>query len=419
LRRILEVALISTTLAIMVLLIFILRADAQSTIPSIPHGQAGFEKCLDCHASSGVKPQPADHASFSVDSCLSCHTFAAASSTPMATPGASLASDTRQSGDDYCLSCHAQKGLSETLGPDTLSLYVDADTLAASVHGNKLFCADCHTSYSTYPHPKISASSARAFSVAQYELCKQCHFANYTKSLDSVHYQVLAQGTTSAPLCTDCHGAHNVTKPDQPRSKISITCSKCHQDVFNQYVQSVHGQALMEANNYDVPVCTDCHPSHKIEDPRTAVFRNQSVDLCSNCHANAALMKKYAISTNVVQSYLQDFHGATVALMGKQGKDIWTKTAVCTDCHGVHDIKPVSDPESKVIKANLVATCAQCHPDINTNFPGAWLSHYEPSLSKAPLVFATEWFYRIIIPFIIAGLLAHILIDIWRALTNR
>jgi predicted CXXCH cytochrome family protein len=181
----------------------------------------------------------------------------------------------------------------------------------------------------------------------------------------------------------------------------------------------VHGKALIEDNNFDVPVCTDCHPSHTIEDPRTAAFRSQSVDLCSNCHANEKLMSKYNISTNVVQTYLQDFHGATVAVMSKQSKDIWVKTAVCTDCHGVHDIKMVTDAESRVIKANLVSTCAKCHPDASTNFPGAWLSHYEPTLSKAPLVFLVQWFYRIMIPFIIIGLSIHIVIDLWRALTNR
>jgi hypothetical protein len=105
--------------------------------------------------------------------------------------------------------------------------------------------------------------------------------------------------------------------------------------------------------------------------------------------------------------------------MGQQNRDIWVQTAVCTDCHGVHDIKSVSDPDSHVIKANLVAVCEKCHPDSGTNFPGAWLSHYEPSISKAPLVFAAQWFYRIMIPFIIVGLSAHILLDLWRALTNR
>ena len=108
-----------------------------------------------------------------------------------------------------------------------------------------------------------------------------------------------------------------------------------------------------------------------------------------------------------------------VALVGKQNKDIWASTAVCTDCHGVHDIKAVTDANSSVIKANLVTTCAKCHPDASTNFPGAWLSHYQPSPTQAPLVFLVQWFYKIMIPFILVGLGAHILMDLWRAITNR
>jgi cytochrome c553 len=130
-------------------------------------------------------------------------------------------------------------------------------------------------------------------------------------------------------------------------------------------------------------------------------------------------MQKYGISANVVQSYLQDFHGATVALVAQQSKDIWAKEAVCTDCHGVHDIQKVDSPDSPVIKANLVATCAKCHADASANFPGAWLSHYEPSIDKAPLVFFTRWFYRIMIPFILLGLLAHVWLDLWRVITGR
>jgi len=130
-------------------------------------------------------------------------------------------------------------------------------------------------------------------------------------------------------------------------------------------------------------------------------------------------MDKYGISTAVVKTYLQDFHGVTVSLYKKQAPDIWSYKAVCTDCHGVHNIAKIDDPNSPVLKANLVTTCRQCHPDATENFPSAWLSHYEVSWSKTPLVYAIRLFYRILIPFIILGLLIHILLDLWRVATNR
>jgi len=81
-------------------------------------------------------------------------------------------------------------------------------------------------------------------------------------------------------------------------------------------------------------------------------------------------MQKYGISTNVVQSYLEDFHGRSVALIGVQGKDIPVREAVCTDCHGTHDIQKVDRPQFAVIKANLLETCQKCHPDATLISPG-------------------------------------------------
>lgn len=389
--------------AVAVIAVYPSLVKASPGAPQIPHGISGYEQCLSCHNTQGIKPIPPNHATFNEDSCFSCHS-----------------SPARPSAADACLSCHSQPGLSMTLASgENLSLYIKPEVFTASIHGDKLLCTDCHSSISAYPHPKREISSRREYNIAQYELCKRCHFDNYTKTLDSVHYEMLSGGDLRTPLCTDCHGAHNVTLPSQPRAKISQTCSKCHQNIYQLYATSVHGQALIEEANYDVPVCTDCHTSHTIEDPRTAVFRFESVEICSNCHRSERLMQKYGISSRVVKTYLGDFHGRTVALAEKQDRDIWVKEAVCTDCHGVHDIRKVDSPDSPVIKANLVETCRKCHPEATANFPGAWLSHYEPSINKAPLVFFADWFYRIIIPFILVGLLIHVLLDLWRVITNR
>jgi hypothetical protein len=130
-------------------------------------------------------------------------------------------------------------------------------------------------------------------------------------------------------------------------------------------------------------------------------------------------MKKYGLSTNVVETYLRDFHGTSVSFH-KGGNDaIHRWKAVCTDCHGVHDIKSVDAEDSPVLKANLVKTCSQCHEDITTDFPDAWLSHYEPSPKKAALVYYVSLFYKFFIPFTVVGLVLHILLHIWRVARNR
>jgi hypothetical protein len=93
--------------------------------------------------------------------------------------------------------------------------------------------------------------------------------------------------------------------------------------------------------------------------------------------------------------------------------------ARCTDCHGVHDIQKARDPQSPVIKANLLKTCQQCHAGATGNFPAAWLSHYEPGIHKAPLVYAVKVGYAVLIPFMIGGLGLQILLHLWRLMANR
>ena len=126
------------------------------------------------------------------------------------------------------------------------------------------------------------------------------------------------------------------------------------------------------------------------------------------------------LSTKVLSTYLTDFHGKTAALRQKQGTPVsGPVVARCTDCHGVHDIQKASDASSPVLKTNLLNTCRQCHADATANFPDAWLSHYEPGLRKAPLVYAVKIGYAVIIPFMIGGLGLQILLHLWRLMANR
>jgi formate dehydrogenase gamma subunit len=44
------------------------------------------------------------------------------------------------------------------------------------------------------------------------------------------------------------------------------------------------------------------------------------------------------------------------------------KAAVCSDCHGEHDIRAPSDPSSPVFRANVPKTCSKCHTDEAAQF---------------------------------------------------
>jgi predicted CXXCH cytochrome family protein len=319
-----------------------------------------------------------------------------------------------------CLACHGDPDLSITLGSgETQSLHVDAGAYAHSVHGSALNCTACHPGFTTeQPHPPVNTASRASFRAAFRDACKTCHLDNDRKAHDGVHYKLLAGGDTRAPFCADCHTAHAIEPPARPRSRISQTCGQCHAPVVAAYRESVHGRALTDGNP-DVPACTDCHRAHDIKDPRQRAWLLETPQMCGQCHADRKLAAKYGMSDKVLQTYLADFHGMTASLHEGKNTGSTRFTALCIDCHGVHDIKRVKDPDSRVIRANLVKTCQACHAGAGPTFPAAWLSHYEPSPKKAPLVYAVKVFYLAFIPFVIGGLVLQVGLNLWRFWVGR
>jgi len=188
------------------------------------------------------------------------------------------------------------------------------------------------------------------------------------------------------------------------------------------YANSVHGNALFNEANRDVPICIDCHSSHSIKDPTTMEYHELIPEMCSNCHANKAIMGKYGLSTDVVTTYLSDFHGVTLGLYKKE-KGVQYKPerpiAVCTDCHGTHDITRTSEPDSSVVKENLLKRCQMCHKNATQNFPDAWLSHYEPTLASAPAVYIVNSIYKVMMPVMVIGVFLQVFLHIWRYLVSR
>lgn len=323
---------------------------------------------------------------------------------------------------DDCMDCHEDAEGEEVEFDDgsTLEVLVDRETWISSVHGRKLGCTKCHRGISDYPHPDRESPTARSYQIRQAETCKRCHYAYYTRVLDGTHYAQRAKGNQKAPTCVDCHGAHNVRNPRTPRIEIDKRCARCHQQVSARYERSVHGKALVEDNNQDVPVCTDCHQAHSMRDPRSKKFRAGSHTICARCHSDAAVMDRYGLSTNVLASFLDDFHGRSNALYAKGLGEPNQPMATCTDCHGAHDIQTfTSDGDPSSVRGRVVQVCRQCHEGVPPEFADAWLSHYEPTLASAPLVWSVKWVYRILIPVIMAGLILHVLLHLWQVRRQR
>jgi nitrate/TMAO reductase-like tetraheme cytochrome c subunit len=327
-----------------------------------------------------------------------------------------------------CLGCHAGADQFQVLpNGDQLPITVDPAGYGASVHAD-FACQTCHTDITEYPHPENpGVESQRDYVIMYRESCKTCHGEQYEATLDSMHYEVFLAGNENAPMCSDCHNPHTQQKLTDEngvlqiseRSRISETCATCHNAIYEEYTQGVHGEQVL-AGNPDVPTCIDCHGVHNIPDPRTAEFRLSSVNLCADCHTDATIMNQYGLSTRVLDTYIDDFHGKTITLFEQREPGQYPNTPVCYDCHGVHRIISVSDPQEGLqVKENLLATCQKCHPDATANFPTSWLGHYVPDQQRYPIVYWVTVFYRFFIPAVLGVMAVFVASDIYRRVRVR
>lgn len=162
--------------------------------------------------------------------------------------------------------------------------------------------------------------------------------------------------------CTDCHTDIKAF-PHDP-TPVKPQCATCHADQQSAYNHGIHAQAA-KAGNKNVANCQDCHGSvHEIlppSDPKSKVARANIPQTCGACHGKALVMASSGVSSAPFTSYQDSVHGKAVAA----GSD---KAAVCTDCHGEHDILSAADPKSPINKLNVPQTCAKCHSDIQKQY---------------------------------------------------
>ncbi len=144
--------------------------------------------------------------------------------------------------------------------------------------------------------------------------------------------------------CADCHGAVN----DKQAAIVA------------EWDSSAHAAAGV--------TCADCHGGDPGSDQITKAMdagagysgtpgRLESVALCGSCHASVERMGVSGLPTDQYAKYWSSVHGQRLLTASD------TRVAVCTDCHGAHDVKKVSDPSAKVFALNIPNLCAGCHAD--------------------------------------------------------
>jgi predicted CXXCH cytochrome family protein len=245
-----------------------------------------------------------------------------------------------------CLRCHIDKRRSFTQG-----VHADRD----------IRCHDCHggnpQAIETEPaHRGLLFDAGNKVAVARH--CSSCHsdpdqmrqyglpIGEMAEFRASRHGQVLFQGNTDAPTCTDCHDAHIILRRTDARSSVHpanvpATCARCHEDEammgkyglptdqFALYREGAHGVAVFDDANFAAPTCIGCHGSHSALPPKATEIST----VCDRCHV--------LLGT--------EFHDSPHGIAARRGE-----IPGCLACHENHGTQ-VAGPEE------ITTLCTGCH----------------------------------------------------------
>jgi hypothetical protein len=194
--------------------------------------------------------------------------------------------------NDDCFRCHGQQDMQHRtidVAGRQKSIFVDRAVYEASRHG-KLACQSCHIGFKPGLH---TAGETQAWLInAKLTACNNCHADQFEMYKGSFHGNlVFGESSGKAPVCADCHEAHNILPPDSPEFRASIDglCARCHADALKTYMDSYHGKAFY-LGDAKTAVCTDCHGGHKIlppSNPDSKVSKQNRVATCAQCHPGA------------------------------------------------------------------------------------------------------------------------------------
>jgi nitrate/TMAO reductase-like tetraheme cytochrome c subunit len=227
--------------------------------------------------------------------------------------------------------------------------------------------------------------------------------------------------------CTTCHtdDPHHVATP---LNKLSLAekCGTCHEYQYALYSDSIHGQ-VVSSGDQQAATCVDCHSDDsnphsviRVLEASAPTYKKNIAQTCAKCHDNEQLMASYGIVEQVYETYMSSFHGKALELSSYTVSQL--DKATCTNCHGAHDIKAVTDPNSPVADLqNLVKTCDQvgCHPGADLQFAAGFLGHREASPQNQPVAHYTEVVFTIILYSVVAFGAIVVLLAIIRYALNR
>jgi len=299
-------------------------------------------------------------------------------------PGRALA---QENGD--CFTCHADKDLKKQRGGRTVSLYVDEKKLAAGAHG-KQPCIGCHADLkgAEFPHAENLVKPT----------CTGCHEKENTDHAAGLHGRAEARGDAKAPNCADCHGkAHEIVPRGDPRSpvvaaKIPMLCGKCHHEgtavsrqfdipqdrIFENYSESIHGEALLKKGLTVTATCVSCHTPHLVlphTDPRSSIARRNIAATCAKCHSAIEQVHRKIIKGALWEREASVLPACPDCHQPHRVRKVFYDQGMadrdCLSCHEKPEIKAKADGRSLYVDANELAAsrhntrrCSQCHSEV-------------------------------------------------------
>ncbi|MBI3997010.1 MAG: cytochrome b/b6 domain-containing protein [Candidatus Omnitrophica bacterium] len=207
----------------------------------------------------------------------------------------------------------------------------------------------------------VAAATAAGAENIDNPTCLACH--GDAASPRFVDGQKFSASVHSALTCTSCHTDISSVPHAVPAQPVS--CSQCHTLEAEVYLRSDHGQAVHRGVT-EAASCRDCHGNAhtllSVHDPASPVTRANIPQTCAQCHGKTQDMAKFRLAQKTpIRSYLESVHG----LAFQKGN---TAAAVCTDCHGSHDLHRATNPQSKLYWQVIPATCGKCHENIRETF---------------------------------------------------
>jgi hypothetical protein len=224
--------------------------NAEIYEPSV-HSSVG---CVSCHTDIRSFPHPDP---VKPVSCAGCHANA---SSGYASSVHAIAEREKKSRFPGCLNCHGNPhGMRARTDPKSRVYPLNLPRTCGTCHGNP-------------------------------EIAKKYGFPDvYALYMDSIHgFALTSDGLLVAATCASCHGAHDILSRKDPKSRtfprnVPATCGGCHAGVQVDYLAGAHGTAMI-AGRANAPVCTNCHTAHQIAQVDVVTWQLKTVATCGNCH---------------------------------------------------------------------------------------------------------------------------------------